>query len=59
MSAGRKTGMSALRLYLAVAMILAIIKIIRLAITNCSSPGSSGGAAGAAVRQASAPAPGG
>ena len=32
MSAGRKIGMSALRLYLAVAMILVIIKIVQLAI---------------------------
>jgi hypothetical protein len=32
MSAGRKIGMSALRLYLAVAMVLVIIKIIQLAI---------------------------
>jgi NRAMP (natural resistance-associated macrophage protein)-like metal ion transporter len=32
MSAGRKIGMSALRLYLAVAMILVIIKIIQLAL---------------------------
>jgi Mn2+/Fe2+ NRAMP family transporter len=32
MSAGRKIGMSALRLYLAVAMILVVIKIVRLAI---------------------------
>ena len=32
MSAGRKVGMSALRLYLAVAMILVIIKIVQLAI---------------------------
>jgi hypothetical protein len=29
MSAGRKIGMSALRLYLAVAMILVIIKIVQ------------------------------
>jgi hypothetical protein len=32
MSAGRKIGMSALRLYLAVAMILVIVKIIQLAL---------------------------
>ena len=32
MSAGHKIGMSALRLYLAVAMILVIIKIVQLAI---------------------------
>ncbi len=32
MSAGRKIGMSALRLYLAVAMVLVIIKIVQLAI---------------------------
>jgi hypothetical protein len=32
MSAGRKIAMSALRLYLAVAMILVIVKIIQLAI---------------------------
>jgi hypothetical protein len=32
MSAGRKIGMSALRLYLAIAMILVIIKIAHLAI---------------------------
>jgi hypothetical protein len=32
MSAGRKVGMSALRLYLAVAMILVIMKIVQLAI---------------------------
>jgi hypothetical protein len=31
MSAGRKIGMSALRLYLAVAMILVIIRIVQLA----------------------------
>ena len=32
MSAGRKIGMSALRLYLAVAMVLVIIKIVQLAV---------------------------
>jgi hypothetical protein len=32
MSAGRKIGMGALRLYLAVAMVLVIIKIAQLAI---------------------------
>jgi Mn2+/Fe2+ NRAMP family transporter len=32
MSAGRKVGMSALRLYLAVAMILVIVKIVQLAV---------------------------
>jgi len=32
MSTGRKIGMSALRLYLAIAMILVIIKIIQLAL---------------------------
>jgi hypothetical protein len=32
MSAGRKIGMSALRLYLAVAMILVIVKIVQLAV---------------------------
>jgi hypothetical protein len=32
MSAGRKIGMSALRLYLAVAMVLVVIKIVQLAI---------------------------
>jgi hypothetical protein len=32
MSAGRKIGMSALRLYLAVAMVLAVIKIAQLAL---------------------------
>ena len=32
MSAGRKVGMSALRLYLAVAMILVIVKIVQLAL---------------------------
>lgn len=31
-SAGRKIGMSALRLYLAVAMILVIVKIVQLAL---------------------------
>ncbi len=31
MSSGRKIGMSALRLYLAVAMILVVIKIVQLA----------------------------
>jgi hypothetical protein len=31
MSAGRKLGMSALRLYLAVAMILVIVRIVQLA----------------------------
>ncbi len=34
MSAGRKIGMGALRLYLAVAMILVIIKIVQLAIRH-------------------------
>jgi hypothetical protein len=32
MSTGRKIGMSALRLYLAVAMILVIVRIVELAI---------------------------
>ena len=32
MSTSRKTGMSALRLYLAVAMLLVIVKIVQLAI---------------------------
>ena len=32
MSAGRKVGMGALRLYLGVAMILVIIKIVQLAL---------------------------
>jgi len=32
MSTGRKLGMSALRLYLAVAMILVVVRIIQLAI---------------------------
>ncbi len=32
MSTGRKIGMSALRLYLAVAMILVIVRIVQLAI---------------------------
>ncbi len=34
MSAGRKVGMSALRLYLAVAMILVVIKIVQLAMAH-------------------------
>jgi hypothetical protein len=34
MSAGRKIGMSALRLYLAVAMILVIVKIVQLAVAH-------------------------
>jgi Mn2+/Fe2+ NRAMP family transporter len=34
MSAGRKLGMSALRLYLAVAMILVIVKIVQLAVAH-------------------------
>ncbi len=34
MSAGRKVGMSALRLYLAVAMILVIVKVVQLAVAH-------------------------